>query len=442
MLLPISHERMTVRRVPVVTVAIIVVTLLLHGLASFGSAGREANAMSAMLTARLLYLQRPALGICTPLKPYVGRAAVPDLPPIDLGDRGEKNENEAREIAERYEAACKELGEAVDGLPAQRFGYVPARGNVLGLFTYMFVHADWWHVIGNMWFLFLCGLALEDRWGRLAFAGYYVVAGVVAAGLHHLMTGDPTAALVGASGAVAGAMGAFVVLFATTKIRFVGFIGFRVVSFGAPAYVMLPMWAATEVLYGAIGMSSGTAHWAHVGGFVFGAAVAFGFRLFASTASSTTRSNGPPCSAMIRASMQHARSLRRATPSRPPSSSKGSRRRSPRAPTSGRLCGTQRAPAATPPSPTERPVRWQPSRRRGPGGRAARSRARLLRAAAVPRRRASARAARAAEAAGLMTAAASVRPSATTAQVPPTSAVEATPVIEAAPFFPPPPSPK
>ena len=152
-----------------------------------------------------------------------------------------------------------------------RLAYVPSHSNFLGLFTYMFAHADVWHLTGNMWFLFLCGLSLEDRWGRLAFAIYYLVAGVVAAGVHHLATSDPSAALIGASGAVAGAMGAFLVLFATTKIQFIGFLGLRPTTFSAPAYVMLPLWAAIEVLYGLITSAvGGTAHWAHVGGFVFG----------------------------------------------------------------------------------------------------------------------------------------------------------------------------
>ncbi|MDB4933919.1 MAG: rhomboid family intrarane serine protease [Labilithrix sp.] len=203
MLLPISHEKMTVRRLPAVTIAIIAVTIVAFVLASVAS------------------------------------------------------EHAARDL-----------------------GYVPERANFAGLFTYMFAHANLWHLAGNMWFLFLCGLSLEDRWGRLAFGIYYVVAGVVAAGVHHLATSDPSASLVGASGAVAGAMGAFLVLFATTKIRFVGFAGIRLVSFAAPAYVMLPLWAVTEMLYGIVFHGSGTAHWAHVGGFAFGAVVAGGFRAF------------------------------------------------------------------------------------------------------------------------------------------------------------------
>jgi membrane associated rhomboid family serine protease len=278
MLLPISHERMTVRRLPVVTVTIIVITMALHALMGLLAPAQEDRVVEAILEAQSMYATRPALGICRPLKPFLngplagGSAMSGTLAQL-------RGSAPSEDLTERYAAACKDLDKAVAALPSQRFGYVPARANFFGLFTYMFVHADWWHVIGNMWFLFLCGLALEDRWGRLAFAAYYLVAGVVAAGVHHLMLPESTAGLIGASGAVAGAMGAFVVLFARTKIRFVGFLGFRLLTFFAPAYVMLPLWALVELLYGLITKSSGTAHWAHVGGFVFGLAVAVLFRV-------------------------------------------------------------------------------------------------------------------------------------------------------------------
>lgn len=217
MLLPISHDKMSVRRMPVVTIALVFLTVALHVL-------------------------------------------------LTLSDRATLVETE-------------DLEEAALSLSSQRFGYVPARANLLGLVTHVFVHGDIWHLVGNMWFLFLCGLALEDRWGRVAFPAYYLVGGVVAAGVHHVARPDSHAALIGASGAVAAAMGAFLVLFGTSRIRFVGALGFRVFSFHAPAYVMLPLWAGIEIVYGLTLRASHTAHWAHVGGFAFGAAVALVFRV-------------------------------------------------------------------------------------------------------------------------------------------------------------------
>ncbi|MBX3188377.1 MAG: rhomboid family intramembrane serine protease [Labilithrix sp.] len=278
MLLPISHDKMSTRRIPVVTVVLILLTIALHGLATTYS-GDEVELRRAIMDAQALYFQRPSLGVCPQLRGLQG-----DLEPIEnpLGDIIERasTEEQKQEHAEKYATACARIDEAVSKIVPLRFGYVPARANLLGLFTYVFVHGDWWHVVGNMWFLFLCGLALEDRWGRLAFPVYYLVAGVVAAGVHHLaVSASSTAALVGASGAVAGAMGAFLVLFATTKIRFVGVLGFRFFTFRAPAFVMLPLWVAIEIVFGAALKHSSTAHWAHVGGFAFGAVVAGIFRL-------------------------------------------------------------------------------------------------------------------------------------------------------------------
>jgi len=268
MILPISHDKMTVRRMPVVTIVLIFVTVACHVVISLASRDKELDAMRALVTARTLYVEHPGLGVCKALEPFEGESATRE----DAGGAF---------IAEReeYERACKELDDAVESIPSQRLGYTPARTNFLGLFTYVFVHGDIFHVASNMWFLFLCGMALEDRWGRLAFPVYYFVAGVIAAGAHHLAMPHGASALIGASGAVAGAMGAFLVLYATSKIRFVALVGVRPVIFSAPAYVMLPLWVGVEMLFGLVLQGSSTAHWAHVGGFLFGVAAAGALRV-------------------------------------------------------------------------------------------------------------------------------------------------------------------
>lgn len=268
MILPISHDKMTVRRMPVVTIVLIFVTVACHVVISLASRDKELDAMRALVTARTLYVEHPGLGVCRALEPFEGESAT-------------REEAGGAFIAEReeYERACKELDDALESIPSQRLGYTPARTNFLGLFTYVFVHGDIFHVVGNMWFLFLCGMALEDRWGRLAFPVYYFVAGVIAAGAHHLAMPHSTSALIGASGAVAGAMGAFLVLYATSKIRFVALVAVRPVMFSAPAYVMLPLWVGVEMLFGLVLQGSSTAHWAHVGGFLFGVAAAGALRV-------------------------------------------------------------------------------------------------------------------------------------------------------------------
>jgi membrane associated rhomboid family serine protease len=157
--------------------------------------------------------------------------------------------------------------------PFQRFGYVPARHNWPALLSYTFVHGGWMHLAGNMWFLFFCGMTLEDRWGRVVFPLFYLAAGAAAALVHGALAPHDTVPIVGASGAIAGCMGAFAVSFARTPVRFLWLLSLRPKTFSAPSYVVLPIWAAFEALSGFLFPSDGTAHWAHVGGFAFGLVV-------------------------------------------------------------------------------------------------------------------------------------------------------------------------
>jgi len=154
--------------------------------------------------------------------------------------------------------------------PYHRFGYIPAHPSVVALFTSQFIHAGWMHLAGNLWFLVFCGMTLEDRWGRVVFPLFYLASGAAAALTHGLFSPHDTAPLIGASGAIAGCMGAFAVAFARTRVRFALLITFRPRTFTAPAYAVLPVWAAFEALWGWILPGDGTAHLAHVGGFVFG----------------------------------------------------------------------------------------------------------------------------------------------------------------------------
>jgi membrane associated rhomboid family serine protease len=165
------------------------------------------------------------------------------------------------------------------------WGLVPKRPVGPGLFTYMFMHAGWGHLIGNFLILFLAGPPLEDRWGRPLFGGVYLVAGLFAAGFYTLMKPGSDVPLVGASGAIAALMGASLVLFWSTKIRFFYiFWVFRFIkgTFWAPVWAILPLWLLDNVFMGRLaddaGAVSGVAYWCHVGGFVFGVALAYGMR--------------------------------------------------------------------------------------------------------------------------------------------------------------------
>jgi membrane associated rhomboid family serine protease len=180
--------------------------------------------------------------------------------------------DDAARVAEQAEldgrlAAAARVG---NDDPYHRFGYIPAHPSVLALFTSQFIHSGWLHLAGNLWFLVFCGMTLEDRWGRVVFPLFYLASGAVAALTHGLFSPHDTAPLIGASGAIAGCMGAFAVAFARTRVRFALLITFRPRTFTAPAYAVLPVWAAFEALWGWILPGDGTAHLAHVGGFLFG----------------------------------------------------------------------------------------------------------------------------------------------------------------------------
>jgi membrane associated rhomboid family serine protease len=167
--------------------------------------------------------------------------------------------------------------------PAYRFGYRPKQGLSYRLLTYAFAHGGWLHLIGNMLFLWLAGAALEDRWGRARFAAFYGAGAVVAGVGFALLGANPQTLLVGASGAVAALMGAFLILFAKTEIHIVYFLVVRWGRIDVKAYLALPLWLLSQVLYAktnSVEAGSSVAYTAHIVGFIFGVAVAWLTLLF------------------------------------------------------------------------------------------------------------------------------------------------------------------
>ncbi|MBS1123452.1 MAG: rhomboid family intrarane serine protease [Deltaproteobacteria bacterium] len=165
------------------------------------------------------------------------------------------------------------------------FGYVTGSGLGTSLITSAFVHGGWLHLIGNMLFLLLAGAALEDRWGAVRFVAFYLL-GAAAATLtfDFMYHGEPTL-LVGASGAVATTMGAFLVCFARTKITLWYWFYRSTGTFQMAAYLALPLWLAEQLLLTSFERGSDVAYDAHIGGFAFGSAVALVVRLLRPTVS-------------------------------------------------------------------------------------------------------------------------------------------------------------
>ncbi len=149
------------------------------------------------------------------------------------------------------------------------------------VFTSMFMHGSWMHIIGNMWFLLIFGDNVEDAMGPLRFAVFYLLCGVGAAALQIATNVESAVPMVGASGAIGGVMGAYVLLYPRVHVHLLIFLGFYVTTIAVPAVLMLGYWFLLQLVsgfasYGASG--GGVAFWAHVGGFAAGAVLIMLFR--------------------------------------------------------------------------------------------------------------------------------------------------------------------
>jgi membrane associated rhomboid family serine protease len=145
----------------------------------------------------------------------------------------------------------------------------------------MFLHGSWMHLLGNMWFLWLFGNNIEDSMGHLRFISFYLLCGFAAAAAQITAGPDSAAPMVGASGAISGVMGAYLVLYPTVRVYTLVPLGFFITSMALPAWVMLGYWFAIQFfsgLFASGGDMGGVAFWAHVGGFVAGVAL---IKLFA-----------------------------------------------------------------------------------------------------------------------------------------------------------------
>jgi rhomboid family protein len=140
--------------------------------------------------------------------------------------------------------------------------------------TSMFLHGSWLHLLGNMWFLWIFGNNIEDSMGHLRFVVFYLVCGLAAALAQVLAAPDSLVPMVGASGAISGVMGAYLLLFPRVRVYALIFLGFFFTSVGMPAWVMLGYWFLIQILSGLVSYGAaaegGVAFWAHAGGFIAG----------------------------------------------------------------------------------------------------------------------------------------------------------------------------
>lgn len=150
----------------------------------------------------------------------------------------------------------------------------------LTLLTCIFLHGGWLHFLGNMWFLHIFGDNVEDRLGRVGYLVFYLASGVAASGAHLASVPGSPVPTIGASGAIAGVMGAYLLLYPRAMVLAAIPIVVVLQVLVVPAWFFLVFWFVLQLFQGAV-MSAGTtgvAWWAHIGGFVVGAAVILGLR--------------------------------------------------------------------------------------------------------------------------------------------------------------------
>jgi membrane associated rhomboid family serine protease len=141
------------------------------------------------------------------------------------------------------------------------------------LITSMFLHGSWMHLLGNMWFLWIFGNNIEDSMGRLRFIVFYLLCGLAAAFGQIVTNPDSAIPMVGASGAISGVMGGYLILYPNVRVYAMVPLGFFLTSVALPAWVMLGYWFLIQFVSGLLIMAGdmgGVAFWAHVGGFVAG----------------------------------------------------------------------------------------------------------------------------------------------------------------------------
>ncbi len=161
----------------------------------------------------------------------------------------------------------------------RKYGLVPSEvfEKPYSLFTHMFLHGSWMHLIGNMWFLWIFGDNVEDKLGRAKYIAFYVLCGLGAAGLQMLISGifgGKEVPMVGASGAISGVLGAYMRLFPHARVLTLVPIFFFVTFAEIPAIIFISLWFLVQIVNGIITLPfigyGGVAWYAHIGGFLAG----------------------------------------------------------------------------------------------------------------------------------------------------------------------------
>lgn len=172
-----------------------------------------------------------------------------------------------------WKSLKKKYEEMLSVTSVMKYGYKPAYSSLRTAFTYMFFHGNFIHLLGNMIFLWLAGCMLELGGNRAVYVLEYLLTGLISAGLYGLIYRDSAAPLVGASGAIAGLIGAFTVMYGRMKIKVFYSLGFYFNYARVTAIALLPVWIGNEFLQLFFGGESNVAYVAHIGGLISGGAL-------------------------------------------------------------------------------------------------------------------------------------------------------------------------
>ena len=289
MIIPVGHERDTVRRLPWVTFVIIAICFIVHIFISRNISDHLKEVETQGRELLQYYFQHPYLKFDSDIQTKMfGEQTEFFERQLDVYRQIPREEDVISQEEEQKELnlLSEKFLEALQDVPYRKWGYIPAEQNSLGLLAYMFIHGGFFHLLGNMFLLFLMGPFIEDVWGRSIYAVFYLGIGVLAALLYGMHYPNSQGPLIGASGAIAGVMGAFLIRYLRTKITFFYFFfPFFRGTFQAPAWLMLPLWLLLQLFSARMvdsinSQGGGVAYWAHVWGFLLGAALAYGMKVF------------------------------------------------------------------------------------------------------------------------------------------------------------------
>lgn len=270
--LPIGHDQPVYDR-PWLTLGLIALCTLLLGVTTALEVDANAELDRAALEMTLVLDTYPGARVSFEVEGLPENLERTVRPLIDTTPGRRLNEGD-----ELLEHALRGVFSALNRMPTFAWGFRPGRPDALRAVAHMFLHAGFFHLLGNMLLLWVAGGLLECFWRRWTYLLLYFGSGFVGLLAHVLSNPDSLTPVVGASGCVSGLLGAFLIGYPQTKIRILYFFFFflrpRFGRVDVPSWVVLPLWAGLELVQAIFTAGSGVAHWAHVGGFVCGAITA------------------------------------------------------------------------------------------------------------------------------------------------------------------------